>query len=235
MLETDGTSACLHFQGSKPEKSEIVFPSNPSRVIGIDPGRTNLMYGVEDTPDGKITYKLTRKMYYNSSGMTKRNLRTAKWEKDIAEQELKFREKSIKTTNDDDWKDFISNYISVYDTLWDEKTKRKWSQESFRVYCLRHRTLDKFFQSMKGKKQPVIAFGAAKFNPTGKHELSAPTTSISKRCSKFYKTYLVDEYNTTKICNKCHKRLPYSQEFRYRLRSKRTTMVLFHQVSYFSE
>ena len=207
LLETDGTAVCLHFQSPKPKKSNITFPINPTRIIAIDPGRCNLMFGVEDTPKGRKTYKLTRSMYYNSSGMTNRNVRTAKWEKDIEQEELKFQEKSIKTTSEEDWKIFIKNYISVYDSLWDEKTKKKWSRENFRVYCLRCKTLDKFFHKMVGKEKPVIAFGAAKFNPTGKHELSAPTTSISKRCSKFFKTCMVDEYNTTKICNRCHKQL----------------------------
>jgi len=122
LLETDGTAVCLHFQSPKLKKSGVTYPINPKRIIAIDPGRCNLMFGVEDSPKGRITYKLTRSMYYNSSGMTNRNKRTAKWEKDIEKSELKFREKSIKTTNERDWKVFIRNYISVYDSLWNEKT-----------------------------------------------------------------------------------------------------------------
>jgi len=213
LLETDGTSVCLHFHSPKQLKSEISYPSSEGRIIAIDPGRCNLIFGVEEMPDGTVKkYKLRRSTYYNSSGIVNRNRKSAKWEKDLGEAGLRYNEQSIKTTNDEDWKNFLEVYVSVYDILWEGKTKRKRSREDFRVYCLKHKTLDKFFQTMAratpaGEEKPVIAYGAAKFSPTGKHELSAPTTFVSKRCSKFFRVTMIDEYNTTKICNRCHERL----------------------------
>jgi transposase len=49
----------------------------------------------------------------------------------------------------------------------------------------------------------TIAYGAAKFNPTAKNELSAPTTYLSKKCSQHNPVKFVDEYNTTKKCHCC--------------------------------
>ena len=60
---------------------------------------------------------------------------------------------------------------------------------------------------MPGEKKPVIAFGAAKFNPNGKNELSAPTTFVSKTCARFFHTTMVDEYNTSKVCPCCDSRI----------------------------
>ena len=208
LLETDGTSVCFHFHSPKQLKSEVSYPSSTGRIIAIDPGRCNLIFGVEEMSDGTVKkYKLRRSTYYNSSGMVNRNRKSAKWEKELGELGLRYNEQSIKTTNDENWKNFLEVYISVYDTLWEKKTEKKRSREDFRVYCLKHKTLDKFFQTMNGAEKPVIAYGAAKFNPSGKHELSAPTTFVSKRCSKFFRVTMIDEYNTTKICNKCHERL----------------------------
>lgn len=85
--------------------------------------------------------------------------------------------------------------------------KKKWSRERFRVYCLKRRTLDKFFSTMKGDITPVIAYGEAKFNPNGKNELSSPTTYLSRRCAKFYPVIMIDEYNTTKVCADCDSKL----------------------------
>jgi transposase len=59
----------------------------------------------------------------------------------------------------------------------------------------------------RGEEKPVIAYGAAKFNPNSKSELSAPTTFLSKRCAKHYPTIYVDEYNTTKVCHGCDEKL----------------------------
>lgn len=44
-----------------------------------------------------------------------------------------------------------------------------------------------------------IAYGAAKFDPSGKGELPVPTTMVFRECAYRFKTKLVDEYLTTKI------------------------------------
>ena len=68
--------------------------------------------------------------------------------------------------------------------------------------------MDRFFNKMKGDTEPIIAFGSAKFSPTGRGgELSAPTTSIFKKVKRtFKKVKLVDEYNTSQVCNCCGKK-----------------------------
>lgn len=212
MIETDGVSACFHFKVPKVEKEKETgnrqLKKSDNRVIAIDPGRSNLMFGVEKLQDGSTkTYKLTRNEFYTNAGMKTCNRKTAKWEKDIESEELIFRQHSLKTTNESEWDAFLTDYKTVYNALWECKTQKKWSRERFRVYCLRHKTLDKFFQTMNGSEKPIIAYGAAKFNPNNKNELSAPTTYLSKRCAIHFPTVFVDEYNTTKVCNCCDSKL----------------------------
>nr|QBK85705.1 MAG: putative transposase DNA-binding domain protein [Marseillevirus LCMAC101] len=204
MIETDGVSVCFHFKIPKVDKMGNRKIKKAERVIAIDPGRSNLIFGVEKLSTDKIkTYKLTRRQYYTESGMKTATRKAAHWEKEIEPEELVYRKISPKTTKGKIWNKFLQNYYKVYDKLWEVKTKKKWSRERFRVYCLKRKTLDKFFSKMDGKIKPVIAYGAAKFNPTNKNELSAPTTFLAKRCSKFYPTVMVDEYNTTKVCVDC--------------------------------
>lgn len=210
MVETDGVSACFHFKVPKKEveTGNRQLKKSNNRVIAIDPGRSNLMFGVEKLEDGSTkTYKLTRNEFYTNAGMKTCNRKTAKWEKDIEAAELVFRQHSLKTTNESEWDAFLKNYATVYKTLWEGKSQKKWARERFRVYCLRNKTLDKFFQTMNGKEKPAIAYGAAKFNPNNKNELSAPTTYLSKRCAIHFSTVFVDEYNTTKVCACCDSKL----------------------------
>lgn len=214
MIETDSVSACFHFHVPEKKVSPCSNQTKQrSRVIAIDPGRVNLVYGVEKTNTGIKTYSLTRREYYNSSGMNASNNITSKWEKDIEEAEKIFRQQSIKTVDENIWDQFLADYISVYDILWEGKTGKKWARNNFRTYCLKRKTLDNFFQKMKGNTKPVIAYGAAKFNSTSRGELSAPTTYVSKRCAKHYPTVMVDEFRTTKMCYKCRK--PLQPTFRY--------------------
>lgn len=206
MLETDGVSVCFHFHVPKAQKvKENRVLKKSDRVIAIDPGRSNLIFAVDDTT--KETYCLTRQSYYTSAGMKTMNRKAAKWEKNIEEAELVYRKQSLKTIKEEVWDLFLKDYASVYQTLWDAKTEKKWGRERFRVYNLKRKTLDNFFQTMVGDQRPVIAYGAARFNPTSKNELSAPTTFVSKRCVKHFPLIMVDEYNTTKVCYCCNQKL----------------------------
>lgn len=214
MIETDGVSACFHFKVPRKEENrshrDWKDPSKYKRVIAIDPGRSNLNFGVEKKNDGHHQiYKLTRNAYYTSAGMKTMNKKASVWEKEIEQEELIFRRHNLKTTSEEEWRLFLLDYISVYKRLWQAKTTKGWGRERFRVYTLKRKTLDRFFGSMrkKGEEKPVIAYGAAKFNPNSKSELSAPTTFLSKRCSKHYPTIYVDEYNTTKVCHGCDEKL----------------------------
>ena len=139
-----GITLCTHFKRPKKESTETkVTFKDTDRVIGVDPGRTNIFYGVEKIDMNKVTlqnrlsksakykvkktkklkttkkikrpqkvqkkkkkkvrkkvnkpkkkskpkkvnnikeYVLTRKQYYNDSGINKANDQTLKWNKGI--------------------------------------------------------------------------------------------------------------------------------------------------------
>ncbi len=59
----------------------------------------------------------------------------------------------------------------------------------------------------KDGEMPVLAYGAAKFNPNLNNELSAPTTHLSKTCAKHFPTTIVDDSNSSKVCASCDSRL----------------------------
>jgi hypothetical protein len=204
-VETDGVSLCVHFLKSRAKKENNI--PIPTRVISIDPGRTNLIYGVEK--DTNKTFKLTRRQYYHEAGMTKAKKESQKWNKKIEKVLTEMSETSVKTVSGENWDTFITTYIKHYNTLWDHYTKNKWNRQRFGVYIKKNKCLDTFFASMrlKNEPKPIIAYGAAKFNPSNKNELSAPTTFLSKKCGKFYCTKMIDEFNTSKMCSNCGKKL----------------------------
>ena len=209
MVETDGVSLCVHFKKEKtvlkePDCDVPTKSNSHGRVIAIDPGRTNIVYGIEREGDGYKTYRISKKQYYTDSGIFKRTARAKRWQQTIQDVETVFAQHSPRTVNPNEFDAFIKDYLEVYDELWNEKIKRKWGQSAFRVYRLKQRTLDRFFQTMAGNIKPTIAYGAAKFNPTGKHELSSPTTHVTKCCSKHFPTIMVDEFRTSKVCPCCN-------------------------------
>ena len=101
----------------------------------------------------------------------------------ISEAESIFRRQSPKTASEANLDKYLANYLQVYAELWQEKTKKHWEQGRFRVYCIKIRVLDGFFQSMKGKETPLILFGAAKFSTNSNNKLSA---TLSKKCAQVF-------------------------------------------------
>ena len=56
-----------------------------------------------------------------------------------------------------------------------------------------------FLNGLNIDQNTILAFGAAKFAPGGKGEVSVPTTRAFKECTYRVKTVPVDEFRTSKI------------------------------------
>ena len=259
-INTDGITLCTHFKRPKKESIETkVTFKDTDRVIGVDPGRINIFYGVEkidiatqSRPSKSAKYKvkktkklkttkkikrpqkvqkkkkkkvrkkvnkpkkkskpkkvnnikeyvLTRKQYYNDSGINKANDQTLKWNKGIQSSLDELSRVSTKGMNIQKHNEYMTVYHSIKDSLWAEYTKPRWSRQRFRLYGGKKRVFAKFFNEIKNidtSRQVKLAYGSAKFNPTGKGEVAVPTTQMFKECSYRFPIVLVDEYLTTKI------------------------------------
>jgi len=205
LIDTDGVSACFHYQKTQRLATPKISKRTPARIVGIDPGRTNIVFAAEKTGEDVKTWKLTRKHYYNASGMTKANKKVQGWQSKIKEQEDVFARVSPRTTNPSVWAEYLANYIQVYKELWEAKTQKKYARSKFRVYSLKRKVLDQFLTKIEkgGPEKPHLAYGSAKFSSTGCNELSAPKTSVLKRCMDRFLVRMVDEFRTTKTCSGC--------------------------------
>ena len=71
-----------------------------------------------------------------------------------------------------------------------------------RLYGGKKRVMANFLNKLEGKDktvETVLAYGASKFAPGGKGEVSVPTSRAYKECSYRFKTIPVDEFRTSKI------------------------------------
>jgi len=208
-VETDGVKINFHFQITNKKKNKKTKRKNQksksNRVISIDPGRSNLITAYDNEKDKYFI--LTRKYYYRACGMKslvrKNNLLNLKI-KGILESMSKTTTKSI---NDNDWFNYQQIIIRNYDTLWSLYTTEEKKKDSFNTKRLKEKCLDRFFNQFqeKGEEKPIIAYGGAIINPTGKGELSVPIKYVYDKCKQKYKTIKVDEKNTTLMHHKCQK------------------------------
>jgi hypothetical protein len=222
-IETDGYGVSIHYKTGKPldkkskkwkpvaKDEDVVFCKSYDsrrRVIGVDPGRINTISTAEVLPDGTVEkLTVTKKQYYQECGINVRKRKSAKWQKEIEPFESIFAETSPKTSSYDICEKHTDNYENVKEELWEAKTQRKLRRERFRSYVLKQKFLDRLANKLIGPDKdnpPVLAYGDAKFNATGKFESSpGPTTWIAKELSKRIDMEFIDEYYTSQICNGC--------------------------------
>jgi hypothetical protein len=170
------------------------------RIIGLDPGRSNIMTCVEIDKDGKQRKNvLTRRQYYNDSGLYKARTRTNKWNNDISIELTMLSQNSGKYVSLEKFMAYIEVKKTIDDKLWDEYRKRKWREQRFRLYGGKKRTFSRFFNKLGNPSDIIIAYGSAKFAPGGKGEISVPTSRTFKECSYRFKTFVVDEFRSSKI------------------------------------
>lgn len=200
-IETDGIIMCTHFIKPKNTNNKEISILDTDRVIAIDPGRVNIFYGVENKTN-KI-YKLTRRQYYKESGTDKAQHQSEIWQESIKQESILLSTVSIKGSNPIKHQEYMMIYLSIYDILWNEYTKPRWSRQRFRLYGAKKRVFANFFNKIikeDPKSKIVIAFGNAKFASGGKNEQSVPTSRAFKECASRFPCKLIDEFRTTRIC-----------------------------------
>lgn len=222
-LQTDGISVCTHFvrpineqdifqrdmkplSGDKKRRKKVLptVELQPNdRIIGIDPGRSNIIFAVEPNDDGSSKrYVLTRKRYYSESGIFASRKRNETWSKSIKNNLISMSTVSTKGVNLNNHETFISVYMDNYDALWNEYFKTRWARQRLRLYGGKKRVFAKLFNEIKNhdiSRRVVIAYGSATFAPGGKGEISVPTSTTFKNFARTFPTVVVDEFRSTKI------------------------------------
>lgn len=178
------------------------------RTIAFDPGRVNILFGVEDRPEGPTTYCYSRRQYYHEAGITKANARVQRWSDStpgIREAEQDLSSVSTKQGSLEAWQELIEVHLRHYDLLWRQKTTKRWSRDTFRLYTLKTRSMDRFINSLKPRDCPEILYGASKVKSGGQGEMSVPTTGIYKRLIERLPrcVILTNEHRTSKVCAWC--------------------------------
>lgn len=210
-VETDGLSLCTHFVQPKEEKKaekepDYQYNEEEDRVIGMDTGRQHICHGAEILLDGTVKeYVLSRQQYYEEGGIFEARRNSFKWNLEIKDALEALSQASSKGVNIASHEAFLATFFEVNESLWDEYFKARWARQKMTLHSKKQKTLSNYFNGIQNAdptKRVVMAYGAAKFDATGKGELSVPTTKIYQETILRFKTYLIDEFRTSKICYK---------------------------------
>lgn len=200
-IETDSVAVCIHF--SRPKSVAPVASTmnlTGKRVLGVDPGRSNILFVAEETAPSKFKhYRLTRKQYYTEAGIFKARDQAQSWHNHNIKEELaSLANVSSKSASLEKFQAYLQVVFSTRDALWNEYSKKRWLQQRLRLYGGKKRVFSNFLNKIDGENT-VLAFGSAKFAPGGKNEVSVPTSRAYKECSYRFPIVPVDEFRTTRI------------------------------------
>lgn len=201
-IQTDGIAINIHYRRPKLLNPEEFTKRDDDRVIGIDTGRVNIFYGVEELSDGKYrVYKFTRNEFYKKTEITNANRKIINWNQGIQES---LNDLSIHAHRGSDiiqFQGYLHYIMEHYDTLWNEYLKRKWGRQRFNLYSRKQEFYSEFFNTLKDNsgRRIVLAYGDGKFDSSAPGERSVPTTRLASECSKRFKVFPIDEFRTSRI------------------------------------
>lgn len=206
-IDTDGLVVNVHFKIPKTTKEvednntfDLSKSLEGKRVLGVDPGRTNILSIVEELANGEYKlYTLTRRRYYQESGINKAKEQSNKWNLKIRKELELLSKSSPKSCCLDDFKKYLVTLENVQEALWTEYFKKRWREQRFRLYGGKKRVMATFLNTLNIDSNTVMVYGSAKFSPGGKGEVSVPTSRAYKECSYRMKVYPICEFRSTKV------------------------------------
>ena len=232
-MDTDGISMCMHFErpkvtgdgidgdAAKREEFKGKFTPGPNDlVVGCDPRRINIFYMATILPNGEIkTFVLTRRQYYKDSGIFGARKHSEHWNKGVKGSIDALSMVSSKGSNLVNHQAYLQVYFLQRETLWMEYTRPRWARQRLALYGGKKRVFANFFNKVKKELNElvpdcniVVAFGAAKFAPGGKGELSVPTSRASgakgacgghrpqyKECASRFMQLVTCEFRSSKV------------------------------------
>ena len=174
------------------------------RVVGLDPGRTNIMTIAEMLPPGTTrVYTLTRRQYYREAGIVRARSHTEHWHKDIRPSLRALSTVSVKGASLTAFEAYMAVYLAHATALWIQYLKPRWAEQRMRLYGGKKRVFARFFNDVASGahlgQRTVVAYGSAKFAPGGRGEVSVPTSRAYKECVSRFVTLYVDEFRTSKV------------------------------------
>ena len=234
-FETDGIGCSLQFYNIKHkitkkkednDNNDLLYLDKLKRkdlnklkdkkIIGIDPGKYNILYMTDGY--NKLRYTIHQRKYEN--GIFKRNNFINKIKsknKEIEEIETKLSYFNSKTNNFNNFKLWLENKYKYFDKLYSFYNINEFKRLKMEIYQKTKQSELKLVNNIKNKfgNDLILVFGDWSDEQGYRTGETSTCKGIKKRLSKIFNSYLVDEYNTSKLCCKCGNKLEhYKDKFR---------------------
>ena len=227
-LQTDGVAISLlfvhkHYSGTKKCTNTITGerPTPPSietfdenhwkgferTVVGVDPGKFNIVYMTDG--EKKLRYTAYQR---RTETMVKRNQRillTEKKKHETIERETELSDRNSKTVDVDTFKEYVRAKNSMNAELCDFYGLALHRKMKWRQFVYTQRSEDKFLVRMRQLfgDDALVAYGNWSRTTQMRHFVPTKGVGMRRLISRHFETVLIDEFRTSKLCCNCSKEL----------------------------
>lgn len=194
----------------------VPVPLDGKRVVGIDPGRTDMVYAVygsNQAVEGRFaipTADFRRRCHTDEAKrLGEKHLKSVM----VGEGSLWSAMNSLPTARDiSRWEDFLQAYLPIVTDIVFAKRARCLRRTRFDAHIRRDRVLDQVIKQIFGgslkpamRQSTHVGLGAAKVCSTGFGHASAPQGRLRFRLEKVHgvSVTMIDEFRTSQVCSTC--------------------------------
>ena len=184
-------------------KAKDIKKVNYEQLVGIDPGVRSLQTSCNN--EGRVI-ETTTPSYRHDCKMKYACKKREMWYKNWEHYEMWRNIPSLKTTSLERMRNYFKYVYPHMNVIFQFHLYKNFRGLSFRSYCRGKATLHKICESIVGKKKTLVGFGdfSQQHGLVKKHPTS-PIKKFKNELRKYCDVVDVDEYNTSKTCNCCHK------------------------------
>ena len=203
----------------------------PRIILAVDPGRIN-MATVTVFVDGKpffvqrgkhmrvLSFQLRNTQYYTEAGfriatMLGRHRRNRM--KSLVQLDEDLKDLGLRTANVEIVKRRLRKVNACAEEVWGFAFSKKAASSRFRRDGGRRRVMDRFFSGIRKRllkcfseeevDKAVMVWGCAKISPSGRGNLTVPTSGLAAVAARYWRVVPGDEFRTSSACPAidCHK------------------------------
>ena len=189
------------------------IPESGQRLIGIDPGRKDVVFGSVHKSDETVRMSTAHLAHVSGRTWAKRQTKhvfeSVQWNGRPL-RELLENLPSSKTASLQTWETFLDAYAPIMQIDLDTWKRRCFRKTALWCYGKRDKCIDQLCKSITGgKRGTLVAFGGASCCSTACGYAPAPQKRLRNRLERIHgaKVTLIRETYTSQICSECHSRL----------------------------
>jgi hypothetical protein len=187
-------------------KSECCNIVNNYKILGIDPGKTNIL-AIVDNKGNTLNYTSKQRRVECGYIAKFKKFEKLKEELNIIEEETRLSQYNSKTMDYNKYKEYITEKNKSLDLLNEKYKLEIWRKYNLKTHIKTKQSEAKLIKNIKTKfgENLCLLVGDWSRKTQMKRCVPSPNIGIKRLLKQHYETHLVDEYKTSKLCYNCEK------------------------------